>query len=146
MTLTIDTEMPTAAHAPFGVSTARLNWLRAAYLFMAAGISIQFAPQLFAAAGLPPMQGVVIAMLSALALLSALGVFSPLRMLPVLLFEIAWKLLWTMFVAMPHVLAGTLDQSLGETLFAVAFAIPFVIIVPWRYVARTFLGQAERWR
>lgn len=129
-----------------GVSPARANWLRACYLLMLTGISIQFMPQLLDASAVPLMQGVVIAMLSALGLLSSVGLFQPVRMLPVLLFEIAWKAVWSISVALPHFLAGTIDQGVAETLFAVAFALPFVIIVPWGYVARTYLTSVEPWR
>jgi len=128
------------------ISLARTNWLRACYLLMVAGISIRFMPQLLNASELPVMDGVVIAMLSALGLLSIIGLFQPLRLLPVLLFEIAWKLIWSVSVALPQVLAGTTDQAVVESLFAVAFAVPFVIIVPWGYVASAYFASIEPWR
>lgn len=128
------------------LSVARMNWLRACYGLMLAGISIQFVPQLVGAAQLEMMHGIVIAMLSALGLLSLAGLWAPVRMLPVLLFEIAWKALWTLFVALPNLIAGTMSPDLTETLFAVAFAIPFVLIVPWSHVRANLIGMSERWR
>ena len=49
----------------------------------------------------PLMEGVVTCMLVALSLLSFLGLRYPVQMLPILLFESAWKLIWMAVVALP---------------------------------------------
>ena len=41
---------------------------------------------------------------------------------------------------------GTLDDGTLTILFNCAVALPFVFIVPWRYVASTFLGNRESFR
>jgi hypothetical protein len=126
------------------VSTLRLTLLRASYLLLVVGIVTKFWPTLVGDVALMPrMEGVVTALLSALGLLWIIGIFSPLRMLPLLLFEITWKVIWVLAVALPNWRGGTLDEGLAETLFAVSFAIPLVFIVPWRYVARTYFATAE---
>jgi hypothetical protein len=127
------------------VSVLRLNLLRACYLLLAAGTAVTFMSQLPVAAALPLMEGAVCSLLSALGLLSIIGLVSPLRMLPLLLFEIGWKLLWTGFVAMPRWRAGTIDEGTLETLFAVAWVLPFLFIVPWHYALRTYF-RPEPWR
>lgn len=126
------------------VSTIRLALLRACYLLLVVGLAIKFWPALLgSAATLPRMEGVVTALLSALGLLSIIGLFSPLRMLPLLMFEIVWKAIWVLAVAIPNWQAGTLDEGMRTTLFACAWALPFVFILPWRHVARTYLTSIE---
>jgi hypothetical protein len=111
------------------------------------GLSIQIVPDLFGAAvNMPLMDGVVVAMLSALAALSILGLFAPLFMLPLLIFEIVWKLIWVLAVAIPRWQTGTMDSATFETLFACAFVLPFIIIVPWRFALEAFLKNLAPWR
>ncbi|RYE73821.1 MAG: hypothetical protein EOO80_18455 [Oxalobacteraceae bacterium] len=129
------------------VSTLRLNLLRACYLLLVVGLAIKFWPVLFSGiAELPRMEGAVTALLSAMGFVAILGLFSPLRMLPLLLFEVAWKAAWVATVAVPAWQAGTLDDGLAETLFACTWVVPFFFIIPWRHVARTYLRSGEPWR
>ena len=127
------------------VSILRRNLLRACYLLLVVGTAFAFMSQLPSAASLPLMDGAVYALLSALGLLSITGLFAPLRMLPLLLFEIGWKALWLAFVALPRWQAGTVDQETIATLFACAWVLPFVFIIPWRHVVATYF-RPEPWR
>ena len=128
-------------------STLRLTLLRACYAVLVVGLSLRYAPVfLDGLTNLPRMDGVVVAMLSALGILSLVGLFSPIRMLPLLVFEIGWKLIWALAVALPKWLDGTLDEGTLTILFNCAVVLPFVFIVPWRYVASTFLGNREPFR
>lgn len=47
------------------------------------------------------MEGVVVCLLAAMSLLAFLGPRYPIRMLPILLFEVAWKEIWIAAVAIP---------------------------------------------
>jgi hypothetical protein len=67
-------------------------------------------------------------------------------MLPILVFEIGWKLIWVLAVALPKWLDGSLDEGTLTILFNCAVALPFVFVVPWGYVANTFLGNREPFR
>lgn len=128
-------------------STLRLTLLRACYAVLVVGLSLRYAPVfLDGLSNLPRMDGVVVAMLSALGILSIVGLVSPIRMLPLLVFEIGWKLIWVLAVALPKWLDGTLDEGTLTILFNCAVVLPFVFIVPWRYVAGTFLGKRESFR
>jgi len=125
------------------VSRPRLWLLRAGYLLLVVGLSIKFWPVVFGdIATLPRMDGLVTALLSALGLLSIAGLFLPLRMLPLLVFEIAWKSIWVVAVALPNWRAGTLDDGLSSTLFNCAWAVPLVFVMPWRYVITNFLASS----
>jgi hypothetical protein len=93
------------------------------------------------------MQGVVHCMLAAMSALAVLGLRHPLRMLPLLFFEIAWKAIWLLVVALPLWLAHQLDADTRETAYECLLAAVFVVAIPWRYVAARFLAAAgDRWR
>jgi len=126
------------------LSTLRLTLIRACYAVLVVGLSLRYGP-VFAQGlhTLPRMDGVVVALLSAMGLLSVIGLFSPIRMLPLLVFEVAWKLIWVCAVALPKWLDGALDEATLSILFNCAVALPFVFIVPWRHVAMTFLTSAD---
>ena len=128
-------------------STLRLSLLRACYTVLIVGLSLRYAP-VFAEglSALPRMDGVVVALLSTMGLLAIAGLFSPVRMLPLLVFEIAWKLIWVSAVALPKWLDGALDEGTLTILFNCAVALPFVFIVPWRFVVHTYLGRPESFR
>ena len=127
-------------------SVIRLNLLRACYALMFVGLGITVWPQvLIGAADQPLMTGAVNALLAALGLTCGLGLIAPLRMLPLLLFEVAWKLIWSVSVALPLWLSGRFTAEAGEILFAVAFVVPFVFIFPWGYALSSFT-RAEPWR
>ena len=89
-------------------STFRVGLLRGAYLLIFIGQGIRLAPQLFDPSYSWELQrSVVVSMLAAMVLMSLLGLRYPLKMLPVLLFEITWKAVWLLRVALPAAMAGT---------------------------------------
>ncbi len=120
------------------VTLLRLYLLRAMYLLISVGLGITLWPALIASAGTTAAAGSVVkAMLGALSLLCLLGLRYPLRMLPLLLFELAWKLLWVLAYGLPLMLAGNLDDNGQETLFACALGVGLVpLVMPWRHVYR----------
>lgn len=127
-------------------SLLRLHLLRGCYLLLLVGLSIQIVPDLFGpVVNMPLMDGVVSAMLSALAVLSILGLFAPIFMLPLLWFELGWKLIWVLFVALPRWQTGAMDEATMEVLFACAFVVPFVFIVPWRYAIARYSSALDPW-
>lgn len=128
------------------MSVLRLYLLRACYLVLVVGLAWQFWTRLPMAAAMPLMEAGVTAMLSALGLLSVLGFLAPLKFLPLILFELAWKLIWCLTVALPRWRAGTIDAETANMLFAVALVAPFVFAVPWSYVVKTYVGGIEPWR
>lgn len=130
------------------VSTARLYALRGVYLLIAVGLGATIWPLLLDPSRVPDhMRGVVWAMLAAVSLLAALGIRYPLKMLPVLFFELTWKTLWLLLVALPLWRSGQLDAASAET---VRDCIPMVILlaaIPWPYVLRHYLrAPADPWR
>lgn len=131
-----------------GISLVRLYALRAVYLFVAAGIALTVWPLLIDhEPGWPLMNGVVCSLLAAVSILAALGVRYPLKMLPVLLFELLWKAIWLVAVALPLWRSGALDPATMGTVRDCAPAVILVAVIPWRYVYVHYLkSPGDRWK
>jgi hypothetical protein len=132
---------------PTNLSLTRVHLMRAGYLFMGAGLAAAKWPLLPDAANLPLYEGVTLCMLAALSLLALLGLRYPVGMLPVLLFESAWKLLWLGLVALPNAVRGDLDAATGDTAVNCSLVVVVLAVIPWRHVWRTYaLSAPDPWR
>ena len=124
-----------------------MNLMRVGYLFMGLGLAIVKWPLLLHAGSLPLFEGVVTCLLTALSLLALLGLRYPVRLLPVLLFETVWKLIWLAVVALPAVLAGDVDDATAGVIVNCSLVVVILAAVPWRYVWRRYAtAPADRWR
>jgi len=129
------------------LSTRRLNVMRFGYAFIGVGLALVKWPLLLDARSLPPMDGVVVCLLTALSLLAFLGLRYPVRMLPILLFEVAWKVIWIAAVAVPHLLAGDVDAATGELLFNCSLVVVIVAVIPWGFAWRRYArAPGNAWR
>jgi hypothetical protein len=125
----------------------RLHLMRGGYLLMGVGLAAVKWPLLGSAHAMPVFEGVVTAFLVALSLLALLGLRYPVKLLPVLLFESAWKLIWLAVVALPRAVAGELDAATEQVLVSCSLLVVIVAVTPWRYVWREYVRAAgERWR
>jgi len=92
-------------------------------------------------------EGVETCMLVALSLLWFLGIRYALQMLPVLLFEIAWKLIWMTVVVLPLWLSDQLDPATMKVFYACLVVVIPLSIIPWRYVVGHYVTKpGDRWR
>ena len=124
------------------LTSLRMFLLRGGYLLLGGGLALtQWAVLLRPAPSFELFEGVVSCMLVALSLLAILGLFRPLAMLPVLLFELAGKSIWAMSIAVPQVLMEQSNEGTLATLFACAFAIPIALVVPWDHVWRRYFAR-----
>ncbi len=148
-------EKPEVTPDPAGIATdagdvslARLYFLRLTYLMIGVGMGVQVWPSILARSGnWEPMPAVVKCMLGALTLLALVGLRYPLKMLPVLLWELLWKTIWLLAVALPAWRAGPLDAATTERLFEMSFVVIVYAALPWRYVIARFAGdRGDRWR
>jgi hypothetical protein len=99
------------------VSTLRLYLLRAMYLLITVGLGITIWPGIISPPeNLSHMASVVRSVLGAVALLALLGIRYPLKMLPLLLFELLWKSIWVIAFGLPLWLDQKLDANTSETL------------------------------
>jgi hypothetical protein len=130
------------------VSLFRLYSLRAVYVIIALGLALVVWPGVIRHAepwGLS--QGVVKCMLTAFSLLCIIGIRYPLQMLPVLLWEMTWKSLWLLLVALPAWQSGQMDDSIVATAFECAVAIIIPLAMPWRYLIDHYIRKnGDRWR
>jgi hypothetical protein len=77
---------------------------------------------------------------TAFATLAILGIFRPLKMLPILLLEIFYKVLWLVLVAYPLWATGRLAGSPAEAETSVFLWVVLPIVaVPWGYVFATYV-------
>ncbi len=126
------------------VTSFQLYLLRAMYLLVVVGLALTAWPQiLFPQVRAADSYSVINSFLGALSLLSLLGLRYPLQMLPILLFEIIWKTMWTFAFAVPVWLKTGLDEYSAGVLFACVMGIVLTpIAVPWKYVIASYLRAA----
>lgn len=125
------------------VSTFRLYFLRTTYTIVFLGLAFDIWPLIARAPrGVEHMRGVVWSVLTAVSLLAILGIRYPLRMLPLLMFELVWKIVWLVAVGLPlwstHQLAGPNAETLRDCLLGVVLA---TAAMPWGYVARKYIRE-----
>jgi hypothetical protein len=92
--------------------------------------------------------GVRRSMLLALGLLMGLGIRYPVRMLPILLFELAWKTIWTLAVGGPLWRTNQMDADTMDTAKACVYGVLIcLVVIPWGYVWRHYVKESgDRWR
>lgn len=130
------------------VSPLRLWVMRAMYLVMAAGIGLTIWPLILSHGdAVPRMTGVAWALLGTIGLLALLGLRHPLQMIPLLLFELTWKVIWLTAFALPRWLDGTLDEAMRTTAFETSLGAILLLVIPWRYLWANYVARpADPWR
>ena len=130
------------------VSLLRFYALRAGYLLLVVGLGMVIWPGIIHhERPWTLMQGVVHCMLAAMSALAILGLRYPLQMLPLLFFEVVWKLLWLIVVALPLWSAHQMDADTLETANDCLLVVVFLIVIPWPYVfANYVMKPGDRWR
>jgi hypothetical protein len=128
------------------VSLARLYLLRATYLLLVVGLGAMIVPPLINHA--PMTRGVIPSLLGGVWLLAFIGLKYPLQMLPLLMFEFAWKTIWLLAFGLPQWSAGQMPPNFTEDFQNIAFGVILMpIVIPWGYVYRRYIRQpAARWR
>ena len=93
------------------------------------------------------MDGVVASLLTAMSLLAFLGLRYPVRLLPLLLFESAWKLIWLSVVALPALMTGDVDTATRDVLTSCLWVVIILAVTPWGYAWRQYVtAKGDRWR
>lgn len=131
------TETPTAPR----LSQRRVNVLRLGYLVMGLGLAVVKWPKLAERGTWTLEEGTIQCLLVAMSVLALLGLRYPVRMLPILLFEVGWKLLWLALVALPAWVSGDLDGETRTQASSVLWVVIVIAVVPWGHVVRTYLAS-----
>lgn len=122
------------------VTPLRLYLLRATYLLLVVGLGAMIVPEVLSHA--PTSRGVIPSLLCALWALAFLGLRYPLQMLPLLMFEFAWKLIWMISYGLPQWSAGDLPPTFAEDFANIGFGVILMpLVIPWGYVYRRYVRQ-----
>ena len=129
------------------VALWRIYLLRAFFALLALGEGSIQLPLFFHHPHWTLNTGVAHSFLLALALLSIVGIRYPLQMLPLLIYELLWKLIWLFGIALPLWLAGQVDADTRHSFFEIAPIVVILPFIPWRYVfAKYVTSPGDRWR
>lgn len=131
---------PPSARLP----TWRIVLLRLCYLVLVGGLGVFIVPRLIT---LPTdwtaHAAVITCFLASLCGLALLGLFRPLAMLPLLLFELAWKFIFMLRIALPAWLDGSLPPAFEATFWECVPVLLFVPVIPWRLVWQRYLPHRK---
>ena len=130
------------------VSAFRLVLMRGAYILLAGGLGYSIWPGLIHHEDWTMARGEAASLLAALSVLAAFGIRYPLQMLPVLLFEFAWKAIWLIAIALPRWFAHEMDaQTWRFVITCLAAVVICPMLIPWSYVfANYVMKPGDRWR
>jgi hypothetical protein len=130
------------------LSVRRLNVMRFAYAFIGIGLAVVKWPVVIRdAQSLPVPEGVVACLLTGMSLMALLGLRYPVRMLPILLFEVTWKVIWISAVAIPNLVSDDLNAEARDVLVNCSLVVVVLAVVPWRYVWTSFARTpGDSWR
>ena len=134
--------------SPGGVSRFRLHLLRLVFVgtFLFVGTNAWKAI-LTHTGPWDPLHGVAFSFWAAYSALMILGLRHPLKLVPLLLLQFFYKLVWLVAVAYPLWSSGRLRGSSAgglATIFVIAMAVDLAVI-PWPYALRSYLlkGAAD---
>ena len=126
------------------VSRFRLYLLRAAYLLLVVGLGLMIVPVLIQHE--PMARGVIPSLLAGVWLLAIIGVFRPLQMLPLLMFELVWKTIWLCAFGLPQWSAGHVPETFAEDVKAIGLGVILMpLVIPWGYVYRHYIKTRRQW-
>lgn len=130
--------------------TYRLNIMRVGFLVMGVGLALVKWPLFFkdgGVASLPVFEGVVAAILTAMSLLAFLGLRYPIQLLPLLVLESLWKLIWLAAVGLPKLVADEMTDETRNVFLSVCLVVIVLAVTPWDYVWKTyFRTPGAPWR
>lgn len=130
------------------VSMVRLYVLRATYLLIVVGVGTMIWPLLLGAPeDAEHFRGVTWCLLSTVALLAVVGLRYPLKMLPLLFFELVWKTTWVVTIGLQLLGSGRLEGAFRETWIANLMGLViFPLAIPWGYVVHKYIREkGDRW-
>jgi hypothetical protein len=128
------------------VSLARIYVLRATYLLLVIGLGGMIVPEVVSHPVIS--RGIIPSLLGAVWVLAFVGLKYPLEMLPLLMFEFAWKSIWMLAYGLPQWYASQLPATFAEDSFNIGVGVILMpLVIPWCYVYRHYVKHSgARWR
>ena len=123
------------------LSPLRLHAMRGGYLVIGVGLAVVKWPLLPEAHTMPLFEGVTLCLLTAMSLLAFIGVWHPVRMLPLLVLEVLWKVLWLSVVAVPRAVLDELGSGFVDVAVNCSLVVVIMAAVPWGFVWRTHVRR-----
>jgi hypothetical protein len=123
--------------------------MRGTYLLLAVGLGLMVWPRLVSHSDTWALRnGDTFGLLSGIQILAIVGLRYPVKMLPLLLFELVWKSVWLIAIALPLWRAGALDAGTAESVKACAMGVVVCLVgIPWKLVWEKFVTEAgDPWR
>jgi hypothetical protein len=130
------------------VSTFRLYVLRAAYLLIAVGLALMVWPRLINHTDDWALRrGDTFGLLAGIQVLAMLGIPYPIKMIPLLLFELVWKAIWLVTIALPLWRGGQIDPGTADSVNACVMGVVVSLIaIPWPYFVAAYVkAPMDRW-
>lgn len=130
----------------YGVSIARLWLMRALFAITGLLFGVPTLIAIFEDWGTyEPLEGVAYAFWGALGVLALIGVRYPLSMLPVLLIQFFYKMIWLLAVGYPLLNAGPLDEYASSMMDAMRTGVLLdIIVIPWVFVFKQYIANFFR--
>jgi hypothetical protein len=130
------------------VSLLRLYTLRACYLILGGGLAIYIWPNVIHhTPELAASRGIQISLFAGLGAIALLGLRYPVKMIPILLFELLWKVIYLTAFALPLWRAHQITPAVAADISSVLVVVIFLPLIPWVYVWREYVtARADRWR
>jgi hypothetical protein len=134
-------------HERYGVPRINIYLLRTLYLLMVVFLGKDAWSHIATFEGTwNPEAAAAWSVWAAFSVLAGIGLFHPLRMLPIVFLEITYKTIWLVIVGFPLLSAGTLEGRAEEMMFSFGLVVLPIVATPWGYVFRTYLRREERGR
>ena len=93
-----------------------------------------------------PINAVAWCVWTAFATLAGIGIIHPVKMLPIVLLEIFYKVMWLILVAYPLWSNGKLAGSPAEGITAsFLWVLLPIVAVPWGYVFTNYVYKPKKW-
>jgi hypothetical protein len=130
------------------ISLFRLYTLRVCYFVLAVGLGVYTWPIVIQHTNeLAVTKGPLLALLAGLGATAILGLRYPVKMVPLLLFELIWKVIYLIAFALPLWSAHQITAAAAEDIKACLMVVIFIPLIPWRYVFEHYIVQrGDRWK
>jgi hypothetical protein len=125
----------------------RLYTLRVCYIILAGGLGLYIWPTVIQhTAEFATSQGIRTSLLAGLGATALLGFRYPTKMIPLLLFELVWKVIYLVAFALPLWRTHQITAAVAADITAVLWVVVFVPLIPWGCVWREYAtAPGERW-